>query len=463
MSKVTFITTALRLPHKNFEALVQGRTVAAIPQTFLSVGQQFALCSQKFDLDSEGIEVKVWARCDHCQAFNNSYTLDELSQITAWSVDELKQLFEEKTSMFLAYLKVYRLTNPIKVSLKFNSQFAPLPEPLNVTEFSPILRDEIFNQRKKSPLLQATVLEELQAELLHLTVSNPKARYLEESIEAFLQGTDTSLNNKFITISPDLDWIKTIVSLGNRSKKLDEGKSNYQAGTDFENIVRQGLSFLGFTIDPICKGGAGGLDLFCSDPYPLVGECKAGKRIPSSTAEQLNKLGIMRLSREQFDSASKIIIGPGDPTPDLLTAAKKYPISIINPMSLQRLVELKAQYPGSIDLFELKKYLEPGCIDSKIDEYIQKVLNSIKLRSEIVQAVKELTKPDQKQLQVVEVKTCYNVKFADSNNQLNDQAVHELLIELSSPFAGYLGRVEGIGMTSDRFYFLRDLPQPEID
>jgi len=58
---------------------------------------------------------------------------------------------------------------------------------------------------------------------------------------------------------------------GNCSKEIDAGKSNYQAGTDFENIVRLSLEFLGFTIDYAHKGG-GGLDLFCSKPYAQLGK-----------------------------------------------------------------------------------------------------------------------------------------------------------------------------------------------
>jgi hypothetical protein len=36
--------------------------------------------------------------------------------------------------------------------------------------------------------------------------------------------------------------------------------------------------------------------------------------------------------------------------------------------------------------------------------------------------------------------------------------MHEILIELSSPLTGYLGRIKGSDWNSDRFYFLRDLP-----
>jgi hypothetical protein len=41
-------------------------------------------------------------------------------------------------------------------------------------------------------------------------------------------------------------------------------------------------------------------------------------------------------------------------------------------MTLQKLVEFKAKYPGAINLVELQQYLKPGQIDYKIDEYIDK-------------------------------------------------------------------------------------------
>jgi len=45
-------------------------------------------------------------------------------------------------------------------------------------------------------------------------------------------------------LSSKLAWITTIADPGNCSKEIDAGKSNYQAGTDFENIVRLSLEFL---------------------------------------------------------------------------------------------------------------------------------------------------------------------------------------------------------------------------
>jgi hypothetical protein len=97
--------------------------------------------------------------------------------------------------------------------------------------------------------------------------------------------------------------------------------------------------------------------------------------------------------------------------------------------------------------------------DDKVNRYIDKVWQQLKIRSGVVQSVKYLTRPERKQLEVLEIRTCYNLKFADGNSseELDTQTVHELLIELSSPLAGYLGRIRGSSLSSDRFYFLRDL------
>jgi hypothetical protein len=214
------------------------------------------------------------------------------------------------------------------------------------------LSDRIFSIRKHQlenyqPPLHPE-LEELLGALTQL--NNSSTHQLEHDITTFLGWTSEAL--PLSKLQPA--WINTIADLGKRSQELDEKKSNYQAGTDFENIVRDSLEFLGFTVDEAYKGGAGGLDLFCSKPYPLVGECKAGKSIPSRSAEELIKLGGMRLDEAQFQAAAKLIIGPGKPSKDVLTASQKFCISIINPMTLQKLVELQAKYPGSVNLIELK-------------------------------------------------------------------------------------------------------------
>jgi hypothetical protein len=480
MSNSVVINTALRLPAPDIEALLQGRVIAAMPRQFIAPRRQFALYPADASIsilpveryyhsgflslaqtvlapiDAETVTIKGWARCELCQILNDAESLAGLSPLTIWTTEALQETLTQQQNIFLTYLRVYQLSEPIEVPVKSNSQFIALPQPLTVSDASPVLSDRIFTQRRRQleklePPLHPE-LEELESAIAQL--DNPSAQQLADKISQFLGWTSQT---PVQPVDPKLAWIKHITDLGDRSKELDEKKSNYQAGTDFENIVRQSLEFLGFTVDEAYKGGAGGLDLFCSKPYPLVGECKSGKGIRSGTTEELIKLGGMHLDEAQFKTAAKLIIGPGKPSTDVLTASQKFRISIINPMTLQKLVKLQAKYPGSINLIALKEYLEPGQIDYRIDEYIQKVETDIKLRAQIVEAVQQLGEPGS-EYQTVEIRTHYNAVFVkEPNSKLNDLKVHNLLVELSSPLTGYLGRKEGTDWKSDRFYFLRDL------
>ncbi|WP_292811690.1 DUF1802 family protein [Nostoc sp. JL23] len=365
-----------------------------------------------------------------------------------------------RQNIFLAYLRVYQLPKSIEVPIKSNSQFLALPQPLNVSETKPVLNDRTFAQRKHQleklePPLHLE-LEELQSAIASLSISQPAAKQLDDDMKVFLGWSSEKLIKQ---PDPDLAWINNIAALGNRSKQEDEWKNNYQAGTDFENIVRDSLEFLGFTIDYAHKGGAGGLDLFCSKPYPLFGECKAGKKIPNPTAVQLLNLGTLRRS-DLFNQATKLIIGPGQATTQLQDAAKVHNMAIINPETLEKLVKLQNNHRNSIDLFKLKEYLKAGQSDEEVEKYIDQVYKEMSLRSQIITAVKELSEQDNETSKathhsfITEIRAHYN---ATHNPRLNDEVVRDLLIELSSPLTGYLGRIKGSDWKSDRFYFLRNL------
>jgi len=476
------IDRAIRLPAPDVEALIQGRMIAAIVWRTFNPGEQYALhpgtvsgnlpydqyyrshflpIAQKAlaQLDSDKVSIKAWARCEGGQTLDESESLEALSRLTVWKTEALQQILQQRPFIFVAYLRVYLLPQPLEMPVHPSGNFVSLPKSLNVTDSRPVLSESIFAKRRQKLVNRESPehpeLEELQSALVHLSTTNPKAKQLDAEIQIFLGWSE-----KLPAAKPDLDldWIKTIAALGNRSIELEEKKSNYQAGTDFENITRQSLEFLGFKIEEAYKGGAGGLDLFCSKPYPLVGECKAGKLIPSRTAEELIKLGGMHLSRDKFLESTKLVIGPGNPSGDMLKAAQEWKISIINAMTLQKLVELKAKYPGAVNLVELKPYLEMGRqIDDRINDYIQKVEREIRLRSQIIQAVKQLCS-DSDFPTVVEIKVQYNATFAATDSKLTNESVKDLTIELSSPLTGYLGRIKGENWQSDRFYFLRDLP-----
>ncbi|MGC1396794.1 MAG: DUF1802 domain-containing protein, partial [Coleofasciculaceae cyanobacterium] len=335
-------------------------------------------------------------------------------------------------------------------------KFISLKQTLTVNEITPIVSDRLFSQRRRQlaklePPLHPE-LEELQAMISQ--IKHPAAQQLDDQIQQFLGWTT---NTQSISSDPKLTWIKDIKALGERSKEQDSGKSNYQAGTDFEIVVRDSLEFLGFTVDYSHKGGAGGLDLFCSKPYPLVGECKAGRKIPNDTAVQLLNLGTLRLKNENLlKQTVKLIIGPGEPTPQLADAAKVHGMSIINPETLEKLVNLQALHRNSIDLFKLKEYLKPGQADQEVEKYITQVETEIKLRSHIVILVKnhlETTGDESAGFNSLHVAYLYS----NPPQSLKLEALHEILIELSSPLTGYLGRSKGRDGNGDRFYFLHEL------
>lgn len=485
MIESVLIDKALSLPAPDIEALVQGRMIVAMPRTFIDRGWQFALypCNTSINflptdrhyhptflhtaetainqLCAEKVLIKAWARCDLCEMPNEAKFLESLSQLTIWTTEALQETLQQRQHLFLTYLRVYQLPQPIEVSTNLINQqkigkFVGLPNSLVVTESSPVLSDRIFTQRRRQleklePPLHPE-LEELQSAIAQL--NNPAAQQLNNEIKQFL-GWSSNLPIQQLTSQPA--WINTIAELGNRTKELDEGKSNYQAGTDFENVVRDSLELLGFTIDYSHKGGAGGLDLFCSKPYPLVGECKAGRKIPNTTAVQLLNLGTLRLqSKERFLQAAKLIIGPGELTTQLEEAAEIQGMAIINPETLEKLVKLQSKYRGSVDLFKLKEYLKPGRADDEVEKYIEKVSREIKLRSHIVELVKNIL--ENAGLEEAGIDVLFGAYVTSKPPQpLQLQEMHNILIELSSPLTGYLGRKQGSDWQRDRFYFLRDL------
>lgn len=489
MSQSVLLQTALCLPAPDIEALIQGRMIVAMPRKLINQGQKFALYTENFlpnfvspehyyhssflpiaqkvltnsnsQLDSQKVLIQAWAKCELCQILDASQSFDILSKLSIWKKEAFQQKISQRPYLFLAYLRVYMLLEPIQMPVYTQERhFVPLPYQLRVSDATPVLSDRVFAQRKHQlENLQPPVhpeLEELQSALASLAVTNSAVKQLDEEIKVFLGWSHhQSVNEPQL----DLDWINDITALGRRSKEEDEAKSNYQAGTEFENIVRKSLECLGFTVDYFHRGGAGGVDVFCSQPYPLIGECKAGKKIPNDTAVQLLNLGTLRLkNQELFKQATKLIIGSGEPTTQLQDAAKVHGMTIINPETIEKLVRLQSTYRNSIDLFKLKQYLKAGQSDEEIEKYIEQVYQELHLRSHLVKAVKELTTQESDSLTkinpgvtVTEIRVHYN---ATHNPKQTDDKVRDLLIELSSPLTGYLGR----DVDSNQFYYLRDLP-----
>jgi len=446
------IANGLRISATNLDALRSGAIVGAFSKTFLAINRSFALYPDLQVENSDLVTVDLWAECKSCESIDNTFDLLKLSQLTALPIEELESIFQQRASIFLVVLRVYKLSNPIQVQQQSTGNFVPLPESITIFEKIPILDDEQFQQiQDQSKDLELSIIS---SQFPDIALDDEDFLKINSNI---LSAETQEVIDEENQINDSLSWIKTISKLGDRSIKEDKGKSNYQAGTDFENIVKDSLEFLGFTIDEAHKGGAGGLDLFCSKPYPLTGECKAGKSIPNGAVKQLVALGGAHLGVDKFIKSSvKLVIGAGNPTDPMLHDAQEWKVSIIKAMTLQKLVELKAKYDGAVNLFELKQYMQAGQIDDKIHEYIQKVESDIKLRSHVVQTVKNFLLNNS--FKEVETNVIFGL-YAGSNppKSLSTEELKEILIELSSPLAGYLGRVEEKGKKCDRFYYLRDL------
>ena len=410
------------------------------------------------------IQIKVWACCESHWHINRDqkYLLPKIAQSTIWNLSALECIFEQYHVLKLLILRVYRLFIPCTVNVPADpgAFYWYKSEDLITTASesdTPIVYEGSL-KRRKALLLKGSFyphidIEALQFQCEQMTAKNPDVQQLNYDIKQFLGWTS---NPPYEKLDENLGWINNIAALGNRSKQEDDEKSNYQAGTDFENVVRDSLEFLGFTIDYTHKGGAGGLDLFCSKPYPLFGECKAGKKIPNSTAVQLLNLGTLRRP-DLFNQATKIIIGPGEPTTQLQDAAKIHGMAIINPETLEKLVKLQSNYRNSVDLFKLKEYLKPGQSDEEVKKYIDKVYTEINLRSHIIQLVKNYL--ENSGIESAGVEALHGAYFGSRPPQpITTAEMHEILIELSSPLTGYLGRIKSSDWKSDRFYFLRDLP-----
>nr|WP_017721682.1 DUF1802 family protein [Oscillatoria sp. PCC 10802] len=488
------LQTALVLPAPDVEALIQGRTILAMPRIFINPGRAFSLYPADASINSlpperyyssnflpvaqtsisqpcdQPVAIKAWARCELCQIVESSESLDAdaLSRLTVWTPEALQETLAQRQRIFLAYLRVYRLSQPVEVPVNPNSQkmigkFVPLRPTLRETESAPALSDSEFTNRRvrleKREVPAHPELEELQAELAQIALTNPAAKQLNEELQIFL-----GWRGEVPVSQPDadLDWIKTIAEVGNSSD-----------GQSFEKLVRRSFLKLGFSnsnrkpeasLNPNATGGAGGLDFYCETPYSVVGECKASKNesVPNSVSAQLIHLGHTHLGAEQFDRSIKIIVAAGSLTIYAENAAVGNQINVMRPRTLQRLVELKAKHPGAVNLLELKPYLLQTPFgegaDTEVNLYIDSVWEKLKLRSHIISLVKDFS--DRTNGQSVGFSQLHGVYVYSNPPQplLSREQLRDILIEISSPLTGYLGRVRASDWESDRFYFLRELP-----
>lgn len=478
------LETALCLPAPEVKALTGGRLVAILSKISLSQGARFALYSNLDGFSDAPIEncyqtqfvsvargaltqakiteprVQHWAECQGCSIIDTADELNAIAALGIWQPEFLHAWLAQHQFLIVAFLRTYQLSAPVTETIPPKvGRFIRLSNPIQVHEKRPILHDILFRHRlEQAQAFQSPKYPELEALDTVLESSTlatyPAAQAFQSKLRQVLGWRTVPVS---ITDSSNTDWINQIAALGERSKELDEGKSNYQAGTDFEISVRNSLEYLGFKIDYSHRGGAGGLDLACTEPYLVIGECKSGKKIPNDTAVQLLNLGTKRLeSKTAFNQATKLIIGPGTPTPELEKAALVHGMAIINPHTLEKLVKLQDQYPGAIDLFELKKHLTDGRADEFVVGYIEEVKSGLRLRSFIVNQVRNyLLNAKEQEANIDSLHAVYTVSAPPK--RLTRSEFHDILVELASPLTGYLGRTRNAD-GQERFYFLRQLP-----
>jgi Domain of unknown function (DUF1802) len=487
-------TTSICLPSPDVEALLQGRSIFAISRSFISsANRQFAVspidgllsnlpieatykptfihsaieATENYSHKSDPLLLSV---LESSQIITSSEEFDNLYENSVWTKEFLQAILSERGRIFLNKLRVYKAESSRGFHEKISSSklggFIKLQKGVTVRLEDAILTDFQFSQKKiqfqESRKSLFPDLEALQSTIALYTQANPVARDFENDLRVFLGWSH--LQNVSMSASIWTDETITITEAGNSSD-----------GYLFEKLVRQAFIYLGFTnnlnnpkasLDPNGMGGAGGIDVYCEKPFPIVGECKASGlgNVGNGVCAQLINLGNTNLGKDRFEAAVKIIFAAGKlNTTHAEPAAKENKMNVMRPDTLQRLVELKIANPGSIDLMELEPCLrrEPFGSDSdkKVNDFIDEIEKKLQVRSHVVQSVKSLKEGGDSPVSASTVRTHFNVAFAPTLQEPLDtlEQAHSILIELSSPLTGYLGRTKGDNWKADRFYFLRDL------
>ncbi|MCP2727457.1 DUF1802 family protein [Limnofasciculus baicalensis] len=478
MSTLVVINTAFPFPAPDIEALLQGHSIVAMPQIFMNPGRQFALYPTDTSINSlqteqyyrsnflptarntlseiEGdtVLIKAWARCEHCQVIDQPDYLKMLSQLTVWTKEALLKTLAQRGHIFLTYLRVYRLPQPLEIPVHPNPRFMPLPETLTITEATPVFGNLFFKQRclqmqqrQSSPYPE---LKALQSAIAYLSDRNLAAKEIQREIANFLIGVSA---RPLKSMDSDLIWIERIAKI-----------ANSHDSNELKILVEKSFHKLGFTNSQTNKGGKTetpeGINLYFDAPYPLV---VTSPVMPDETGETsiLEEVieGVKKIIGVSDNNCVKLIVAAGELTPDEILEAKLYQMNVIHPETLQRLVEIQAYHKGSIDLIKLQNCWQNvwGSADETIQQYLADIRQILELRSLIVQLVKHhLHNAGLKDTAVDALHRVYvTSQFPES---LTIEEIHEILIELSSPLTGYLGRIKGKDWQSDRFYFLRDLP-----
>jgi len=487
---ISALSTALCLPALDIEALLQGRTIAAISDTFrnpskfllfpvdlpLGIGQLENRYQTQFlgsfkatytAIDApDALTVYAWAKCKTCRIFGERDNLAALSALTVWTPDYLHELVQERHKIFVLFLQVHRFVDPLKLMMPRleHSQantYVQVPGTWSDQGAMALLDDETFAIRQKQLIKLAPPLhlelQALQKELVFEREYSLGAMALDRDIRYLLgwsRAEETQLYDS------DLSWIQQVATSGSSTDAVE-----------FTELVRRCLVKLGFDClelaqdnqQPYDQANVNDCCLYCNAPYAFITECKASKQdsISNSVAESLLQPENAPLTQNPFASAVKAIFAAEPLTEYAQHIAKREQINVIHPETLQKLTEMKARYPGAIDLLKLKACLQSApygeAADAKVSQFITDTLLQIKVRAAVVQAVKICTeRTGQENIAVDMVCSTYATFSQIGLPRLSMGDVQDILVELSSPVAGYLGRDRAPNGRA-LFYFLREL------
>jgi hypothetical protein len=497
---MVLLNTALCLPALEVDVLSAGFSVVAAPKRFILPGKRFALLpvqalpnalteTQIYHEDAiakfretaisqpdsaiQPLSIQLWGKCEFCQHLINQEKVQALSDLTIWKIEALAEHLRNQENLFLAFIRVYRLAVPVSAdilsvypSAQQINNLTPLAQYLDVDETQPVLEEAKFLELKQN-LIDLKIHPHL--DLPDESVFTDESICLDEEDTDELEPVSEPIPElSVVDIAPALDiindskWFLKIAEIGNSSD-----------GFTFEKLVRKSFIELGFqnssknpkaSLEPMATGGAGGLDFYANLPYQIVGECKATKtkKVPDGTPAQLIKLGYKILKRH-YDECIKIVVAAGELTTDASQTSEENQINVIRPETLQKLVELKIAYPGSVDLFELRASLNVvpfgESANQRINDFISNVWQCLTVRSLLVETVRELSEQEgKKSVSAENVRIHYNAVFAKGGvSRLNSETdVRDLLIELSSPLTAHIGR-EKLVDKAEQFYFLQSL------
>jgi hypothetical protein len=482
----------LCLPAPDVQSLGTGRSICTITSLFIRTGQKFFLCPIEigdknnyiefcyqpgFQQEAQAAldilvddlpEIDYWASCEDCTVIDSPEKLAALSALSIWNKDWLITKLTNSKNIFLTTLRAYQLIDSFTLPGEIiyqgkTGKFLSLGQDFTTSNSATVLADRTFNRRKQqlvnlSPSLHP-VLETLQNQVAQIALHNSEADQLNHDLKVFLDWQEPRMN-----IHSNQEWMNRISSTGSSSD-----------GNEFEKLVRRSFLELGFTnslnntkasLDPSATGGAGGIDIYCDAPFSLVGECKASKydNVSNCVSAQLIHLGITHLGKETFDRSVKIIFAAGKLTSATEQAATQNHINIMTPETLQRLITLKSKHPGAINLYDLEECLRKESFgqaaDQKVNDFIDGIEQEIKVRSHIISVLKKYVDSQSiKNIRVEQLHVALNLSEPPCPRQCSEEELYEILLELSSPLTGYIGRVKGDDWKADRFHFLRSFTQ----